>query len=239
MSKGSLINFTNPKSPTAEAYRTLRTNLQFLSQEKIVKSLLITSACPGEGKSTTVGNLAISMAQTGKKVLIVDCDLRKPQQHHVFNLNNEEGLSNLLIGELYLERVIQETHVPGVKVITTGPLPPNPAELLGSKTMGDLMEKFKDEAEVVIFDTPPVVAVTDAAVVAAQVDGVVLVISSGATKIELVKKAKELLVNVKANILGVVLNKVAGSGQGYYYYYYTDEGKKKKKKKNSSPAQGK
>lgn len=238
MSEGNIINFANPKSPTAEAYRTLRTNLQFIFQEKSIKSLMVTSACPGEGKSTTVANLALSVAQTGKKVLIVDCDLRKPQQHRIFNLDNEEGLSNLLIGELYPERVIKETHFSGVKVMTAGPLPPNPAELLGSQAMGQLMNSLKNDVELVIIDTPPVVAVTDAAVVAAQVDGIILVISAGATKIELIKKAKELLSNVKANILGVVLNKMAVVGQGYYYYY-TDEGQKKKKRKSPSSAKEK
>lgn len=226
----SLITLEHIKSPISEAYRMLRTNIQFVSVDSGIRKIMITSACPVEGKSFTVANLAVCMAQSGKSVLVVDADLRKPTQHKLFGVENGEGLS-VALTEVQAQNpdfksYIRETDVPGVRVITAGPTPPNPAELLGSKIMKHFIEVLSEQFDVIIFDTPPIVAVTDAAILAQEVDGVILVLASGKVKKEYAKRAKELLDQVGAKLLGAVLNKVEMKASEYSYYnYYEGLGK--------------
>ncbi|AGK95911.1 CpsD/CapB family tyrosine-protein kinase [Clostridium pasteurianum] len=227
-----LIVKDNPKSPISEAYRTLRTNIQFSSFDNKLDTILVTSSGPNEGKTVTSSNLALSMAEIGKKVLLIDCDLRKPSIHKKFNLSNNKGLSNLLIGQLKFDEVAQKYN-DNMCILTSGTVPPNPSEMLGSKKMGQFLDEAKKIFDFIILDTPPVVAVTDAQLLSTMVGGVLLVVAAGQAEISAVEKAKELLNNVKANIVGVVLNKsevTGGKKYGYYYYYY-GEGKSKKGKK--------
>ena len=234
MAVEKLITFHTPKSPIAEAYRVLRTNIQFSSLDKPIKSLLVTSAGPSEGKSLTVSNLGVAFAQSGLKVLIIDCDMRKPKQHKHFEVNNGNGLSNILIGELSLSDGLHDVGIEGLKLIPTGPIPPNPAELLGSQRMKDFIAELYGMFDIILVDTPPVVPVTDAALMAANVDGVLLVVASGEAKIEMTQKAKELLLNVNARIIGTILNMVDVEGEDYYYYYYYGgEGGKNRSKSKS------
>jgi protein-tyrosine kinase len=215
----SLITIEDPKSPISEQYRTIRTNVQFSFVDKTMRSLMVTSAGPGEGKSTTTANLAIVFAQQGKKVLLIDADLRKPTVHYTFRLNNYTGLTNVLTNSAPLLPSCQETSVENLYVLTSGPIPPNPAELLSSKAMEQCMQQLYNEFDLLIFDTPPVLAVTDSQILANQCDGTILVIESGGTEIEAAVKAKELLEAANAKLLGVVLNKRKHREGGYYYYY--------------------
>lgn len=233
MSKYKLIVQTNPKSPISEAYRTLRTNIQFSSLDKSIKTIVVTSAGPGEGKTTSVTNLAITMAHSGSKVLLIDGDLRKPELHRIFEISKEIGLTSVLVSELdYKERVVP-TYIRGLEVLPVGVIPPNPSELLASKKMKQLLNDVKQDYDFILIDTPPAAVVTDASILAAAVDGVILVCASGQIAIDEVGRAKELLENVKANIIGVILNKISvnrkGYSQYYYYHYYGGE----------SPARGK
>lgn len=218
--KRTLITVENSKSPISESYRTLRTNIQFASVDSDLKTIMVTSSGPAEGKSTTIANLAVVMGQSEKKVLLIDGDLRKPTVHHTFDLINRKGLSTYLAGQDRLEDVIQKTGQPHVDIITSGPIPPNPAELLNSKAMARFLEEVARQYDQVLIDTPPVIAVTDAQVLASKVDGVILVVNAGKTNKDIVVKAKQQLEHVKANILGVVLNKKEMKGDSYYYYYY-------------------
>jgi protein-tyrosine kinase len=215
----SLITVQDPKSPISEQYRTIRTNVQFSFVDKTMRSLMITSAGPSEGKSTTTANLAVTFAQQGKKVLLIDADMRKPTVHYTFRLNNIIGLTNVLTQSTVLLSAYQETEIDNLFVLTSGPIPPNPAELLASKAMETLLEEAYKHFDLVIFDTPPVLAVTDAQILANKCDGTVLVVSSGKTEIEAAVKAKELLLSANAKLLGVVLNRKKQQ-QGQYYYYY-------------------
>jgi len=216
----SLITFEQTKSPISEAYRTLRTNVQFTGVDSKTKKIMITSSGPREGKSTTIANLAVSIAQSGKSVLVIDADMRNPTQHKLFGLSNAEGLSVSLVQDQGCQAYIKETAVPGVSVLTGGPIPPNPAELVGSKRMKKLIEEVSKQFDVVLIDTPPIIAVTDAAIIAQEVDGVILVIASGEVNKEFAQRAKEQLDKVGAKILGAVLNKADMKTSDYYYYYY-------------------
>lgn len=213
----SLIALHDPRSPAAEAYRTLRTNIRFSSLDKPLQTLLATSTAPDEGKSTTLANLAITMAQAEQRVLLVDCDLRRPTLHTLFGLPNESGLTNLILAEVDEPLPVQETGVPGLHLLTSGPLPPRPADILGSRRMENVIARLRSEADVILFDTPPVIAVTDAAVLAAKVDGVLLVLQAGRTRRDRARQARQILEKVKANIIGVVLNN-AQREQSYSYY---------------------
>lgn len=221
MKKQTIMAYENPKSPVAEAYRTLRTNIQFSCIDKKVKTIVVTSAGPGEGKSTVASNLAVSITQADKKVLFIDCDLRKPKIHTFFRMRNGEGLTNILVKDLdYKEAINKINYIENFHVLTAGPIPPNPSELLGSKKMKGFIEKVKDEYDMVILDAPPVGMVTDAAILSTIVDGTIFVCAVGEANIEATKVAKNLLDKVNANILGVVLNKVPVKGGGYYKYHY-------------------
>lgn len=228
----SLITIEQSKSPISEAYRTLRTNVQFTSVDSKTKKIMITSSGPREGKSTTVANLAVSIAQAGKSLLVIDADLRNPTQHKLFELGNFEGLSSFLVSDQESCDFIKETKVPGVKVLTGGPIPPNPAELVGSQRMKRLINEVSAQFDVVLIDTPPIIAVTDAAIIAQEVDGVILVLASGEVNKEYALRAKEQLDKVGAKILGAVLNKAdMNTSEHYYYYYYHGSDAPKKKGK--------
>jgi non-specific protein-tyrosine kinase len=202
----SLIALRDPRSPASEAYRTLRTNLMFSSLDKPLRTLLVTSSASEEGKSTTVANLAVIMAQAEQRVILADCDLRRPRLHTLFDLSNEQGLTTVILEQGESPLPLQETAIPGLSLLASGPLPPRPADLLGSKRMERLIERLKAEADIVLFDTPPVTAVTDAAVLATRLDGALLVFQAGQTRRERAREARRLLEKVKANIVGVVLN---------------------------------
>lgn len=195
----------HPKSPVVEAFRTLRTNLQFLDFEGHLKSLGITSALPGEGKSTVAANLAVAIAQAGRSAVLVDADLRRPELHRIFGVANRVGLTNLLVDGAG-EEALQSTKVDGLRLLTSGPLPPNPAELLSSPEMERVIALLGSSADVVIYDTPPATAVTDAAVLGAKIDGMLLVLRLGKAPRDAVMRAKKLLENANVRVLGVVAN---------------------------------
>lgn len=218
--RDALITVADPKSPIAEAYRTVRTNLQFVNVDQAKKTVLVTSAAPGEGKSTTTANLGVSMAMGGVKTLLVDSDLRRPTLHKLFGLSNAAGLSSVLADQAPLGRGLHDTQLPNLSVLTSGPIPPNPAEMLASKRMHDTVEQLAGQYDMVFFDSPPVISVSDSMVLASLVDGVVLVVRAGAFPNEVVRNAKAQLESVKANFLGVVLNSVDLRRDGYYYRYY-------------------
>jgi len=213
----TLITLSDPRSPISEAYRTLRTNLSFSSLDEPIKTLVVTSPTPDEGKSTTIANLAVTMAQGGRKTILVDCDLRRPSLHTFFNCQPEPGLTNLLLDK-DSEPSLQETEVDDLFLLSSGPLPPNPADLLGSKRMDHIISKLGDVADIVLFDAPPVIAVTDATILGAKVDGVLLVISAGRTKREHAQRAKDMLEKANVRIVGAALtNAPKDSSIGGYY----------------------
>jgi protein-tyrosine kinase len=217
--KRSLITYINPRSPVSEQYKTIRTNIQFSSTDQEIRSIVVTSSGPGEGKSTTVANLAVVFAQQGKKTLLIVGDLRKPTVHYTFNLDNTRGLTNILTKQNDLSHTIQASGIDNLSVLVTGPIPPNPAELLGSQTMKEMITSALESFDMILFDTPPVLAVTDAQILANQCDGTILVVKSGQTQIDGTIKAKELLVSANGKLLGVVLNQKKLKDSQYYYYY--------------------
>jgi capsular exopolysaccharide synthesis family protein len=214
-----LVTKSNPKSPISEQYKTIRTNINFSSVDREMRSVMVTSSGPGEGKSTTVANLAVVFAQEGKKVLLVDSDMRKPTAHYTFNLPNTFGLTSVLTKQKTLPEVVHTSEVSNLDILTCGPIPPNPAELLSSRAMNHFLGEVYTQYDFVIFDTPPVLAVTDAQVLANQCDGTILVISSGTTEIDRAVKAKEVLETTKTKLLGGVLNNRELKDTNYYYYY--------------------
>lgn len=215
----SLITHSNSKSPISEQYRTLRTNIQFSSLDEEMQTIMVTSPGPGEGKSTTISNLAVVMAQQGKRILLVDTDLRKPTAHHTFRQTNTRGLTNVLTRQMTVEEAIRETEIEHLSILPSGPVPPNPSELLGSKAMEQLIKNLTMEFDTILFDCPPILAVTDAQIMANVCQGVVLVVKSGGTEIEEAVQAKERLETVNAKLLGVVLNDKMMKEGPYYYYY--------------------
>ena len=218
--KRKLISKYNPKSPISEQYRTIRTNIQFAGVDREIRTIMVTSSNPGVGKSTTAANLAVVFSQQGKRTLLVDADMRKPTVHYTFNLNNTIGLTNVLTRKMELMEAVNITDDKNLFVLPSGPIPPNPAELLGSKRMKDTMEDIQKEFDIVIMDTPPVLAVTDAQIIANYCDGTVLVVSSGNTEIDNAQKAKEVLSNTSTKLLGAVLNQKKVNKENQYYYYY-------------------
>lgn len=217
--KRKLITSQNPKSPISEQYRTIRTNIQFSSIDQEIKKIVVTSSGPGEGKSTTVANLAVVFAQQGKKVLLIDSDLRKPTVHYTFNFTNTFGLTNVLTRQSKLQDVIKESMEKNLYILTSGPIPPNPAELLSSRAMEHFLEEIEEEFDIILFDSPPLLAVTDGQILASKCDGTILVVGSGKTETDQAVKSKELLKAANSHILGVVLNGKKMESSNYYYYY--------------------
>lgn len=207
-----------PKSIAAESYRTLRTNIQYSSFDKPYQTIVVTSSEPGEGKSTTSGNLALCLAQGEKKVILIDCDLRKPSIHKKFKISNIAGLSDVIIGKEEITDVVHRYNK-NLLILTSGKIPPNPSEMLSSKAMNNLLERLKREFDYIILDTPPVQAVTDSQILSTKVDGTILVVRAEKTKGDSVNNAVSLLKKVNANIIGTVLNGVCTDRNKYYYYY--------------------
>lgn len=226
-----LITVLDPRSPISEGYRILRTNIQFSACDNKVKIIYVTSALPGEGKSTTAANLAITFAQSGCKTILVDCDLRKPNVHREFDITNKSGLSNLLIKEEGIDETIYQSEIENLHILTSGIKPPNPSELLASHKMQNFVATLGKYYDIVILDAPPVAVVTDAQIISQYSDGGILVVAAGESDRSIIVKAKQLLEKVNSKILGVVLNKVDSKrGKGkYYYYYYDSDGTKTKR----------
>ena len=219
----------DPKSIAAESYRVLRTSLEYSSIDKELKSIVVTSSEPGEGKSTVAGNLASIIAQNNKKVIIIDCDLRRPTIHKKFGISNSIGLTEYIIGKNDLNNVIQILNE-NFSVITSGRIPPNPSEILSSKSMENLLKALSVCYDYVILDTPPLTAVTDAQILAGKCDGTILVVRAESTSKESIIKAYKELEKVRAHVLGSVLNGRKGNNK---IYYYAEDNKKKKLKVRS------
>lgn len=213
-----------PKSISAESYKTLRTNIQYSSFDKEIRTIVVTSSEPGEGKSTVSGNLAFAFAQSDKRTIVIDCDLRKPSLHKKFRISNTSGLSDVLIGKVKVDEAVH-SYANNLDVLTSGKLPPNPSEMLGSKTMENLIKALKENYDIIVLDSTPLQAVTDAQILSTKADGTVLVVRAGRTKRDSAIQAKSLLDKVGANIVGVVLNGVDNTRRKYYYYYGHDEDK--------------
>ncbi len=217
MTQPDLITLKDPRSSASEAYRTLRTNLIFTSLNEPLKTLVITSPAPQEGKSTALANLAVTLAQNGKQTIIVDCDLRRPCQHTIWNVDQEPGLTSTVLDGLAGPPLL-DVGVENLRLVPAGPLAPNPADFLGSAHMESLIENLKARADFVLFDAPPVLAVTDAALLSSRVDGTLLVIRAGTTRREDAERAKELLGQLNVRVVGAVLTNapVDTRMDGYY-----------------------
>ena len=215
-----LIVHNLPKSPISEAYRGIRTNLLFANVDKNVKTILVTSATSGEGKTTTLCNLAMTLADLGHKVIVIDCDLRKPRIHKFLEVSNQAGLTDVLLRDVahsqFLHRGVHEN----LSVLTSGRIPRNPSELLNSNAMKLFLETLKQEYDYILIDTPPVLPVTDTVIMSTYIDRVVMVCASGIVDVDHAKKAKDTLEKVGAQIMGVVINKFPINGKKYQYYYY-------------------
>lgn len=207
-----------PKSIAAESYRTLRTNIQYSSFDKDYKTIVITSSEPGEGKSTTAGNLALSLAEADKKVILIDCDLRKPSIHKKFKISNKKGLSDVIVEKISITEVAHK-YSENLTILTSGKIPPNPAEMLGSNAMISMLEALKKVFDYIVLDTPPVLAVADAQILSTKADGTILVVRAQKTKRASVHNSVDLLKKVNANLIGTVLNGLESTRNNYYYYY--------------------
>ena len=227
----SLITFLEPNAIVSEAYRMLRTSLHYINIEEKNKTIMLTSPNENEGKTTTIANLAVTIAQTNKKVLLIDCDLRKPNIHKLLNIDNTVGLSNIITENLEYKEAIQSTHYhKKLSIITSGSILPDPSPLFQSNSMRDFLEKTKEEFDIVLIDSPPINLVSDGAILSKLVDGVVVIISSKETKIESAKDAIGTLNKIKANIIGILLTKVKLPKKAKYYMYTSDGSKKLGKK---------
>ncbi|MBS4172938.1 CpsD/CapB family tyrosine-protein kinase [Bacillus sp. FJAT-49736] len=215
----SLVAYYKPQSYITEQYRLLKNNIQFSSVDEEIKSIVITSPEPGDGKTTTSANLAIVLAQQGKKVILVDADLRKPSIHYCFNSSNLHGLTNVLTKEISLQSAILKTHIHHLEILTSGPIPPNPSELLESKAMEMILFQLQESYDFVVIDTPPILAVSDSQILANKCDGVILVVSSGKTRKDAAWKSKNILLRANSRLIGVVMNgMVQERGEDYYQY---------------------
>lgn len=212
-----LVTITDPRSPVSEAYRSLRANLSFYSLDKPLRTLMVTSPAAGEGKSTTIANLAVTMAQSGRRTIVVDTDLRRPALHELFGGQMSPGLTDAMMaaaGDLPL----QKTAVENLWLLSSGPKPPNPADLLGAERMAQIIAQLTEQADIVLFDAPPVMAAADAAILGARVDGVLLVIQAGKTRRDHSERARETLEKSRAHVVGAALtNAPKDSSMGGYY----------------------
>jgi len=217
-----IIVHNHPKSSISEAYRAIRTNIEFANIDKNIRTILVTSTTPGEGKTTTLANIAATMTQNGERVLVIDCDMRKPRVHKLFGISNKKGLADMLRKEHNYVDYIQRVEDLNLDVLTAGKIPTNPSELLHSNAMKNLITALKEEYDYIFLDTPPVTPVTDATILSGYIDGVILVVASGTVDIDLTKRAVQSMTKVGANILGVVINKmkVESAKQYQTYYYY-------------------
>lgn len=219
---GVLVTAAEPRSQIAEAYRVLRANLEFTEGDEPARTLIVTSSGPGEGKSTTAANLAVVLAQSGKRTILVDADLRRPSLHQMFNQPNDRGFTSVLLrmDGAKLADCIAATDIEGLFLLPSGPLPPNPADLLGSRQMANLVEDFKEQADIVIFDCPPLLAVADTSLLARYCDAAVLVVLADTTHGRALQRATEQIVQSGIRLVGVVLNRVSSAADGYYHSYY-------------------
>ena len=208
-----------PRSLSAEAYRSLRTSIKFSSSDKLIKTIVVTSSLIGEGKSTVVGNLAYSLNQDGSRVLVIDCDLRKPSIHENFLLSNEKGLTDILVGKSDLKSVTKKIE-DSLFLITAGTIPPNPAEILGSKEMEDLIKELSINFDYIILDTPPILPVSDTLLLASKADATLIVVKARKTKEKIVKESYSKLVEARANVIGTILNESDKSLDNKYYVNY-------------------
>ena len=216
----SIISYNDPKSVISEQYRAIRTNIEYSNVDQNTKTILVTSSDKNEGKTTTVSNLAVSFANLNKKVLIIDCDLRNPSIHKMFKLNNIYGLTDILAKDRAVDKCIQETELKNLYVLTAGATPPNPAEILSSEKMKNLIEDLKNIYDYIFIDTPPIGLVTDAGVLSSFIDGVVLVVKSESVEKKYLEETKKKLDAVDARILGAILNSYKSEQKDYNYYSY-------------------
>jgi tyrosine-protein kinase Etk/Wzc len=220
--KRRLITREDPRSPVSESYRSLRTSLLYTDIDKQTKSILVSSAGPGEGKTTTVANMAITYANLGKKTLLIDTDLRRPVLHKVLDLSKEPGITDYLAGyKADFNSLIKKTDIENLHVVTSGIIPPNPSELLGSSKMSELVRSLEESWDMILFDSPPLVAVTDATMISKEIDKIVIVVKVGQTDKKAFEHTVNSLKNVNSPIGGIVLNAVTqNNSYGSYYYYY-------------------
>lgn len=218
-----LVIIDEPKSPVSEQFRTIRTNITYSSIDTEIKSVLFTSATPNAGKSTTAANVAVAYAQSGKKTLILDADLRRPTMHYTFEMNNQRGLSTAIVNEMEVEEMVRPTDIDNLDVITSGPIPPNPSELIASNKMAQFFKILTLQYDMVIVDSPPILAVTDGQLLSKLVDGTIMVTDVEQNNRDVLTQAKELLHKADASITGVVLNNKKMDTDNNYYYYYGSE----------------
>lgn len=236
-----IVTLTHPRSPISEAYRVLRTNLRFSGIENPSGALLITSSGPSEGKSTTAANLATTIAQSGKRVVLMDCDLRRPSLHNLFNVSNDLGLTELFLDDAPdMDRVLKQTAVPGLRLLTSGTIPPNPSEMLDSKRMTEILAALRSQSDMVVIDSPPTLVVADASILGSRCSGAILVVDSGKTRVDVARRALDTLKQANVKVLGTVINKLstrrtAGYGYRYYNYYGTKTAPSKTGKTAKTP----
>ncbi|MFQ8632104.1 MAG: CpsD/CapB family tyrosine-protein kinase [Intestinibacter bartlettii] len=222
---GKITSLEKPQSNISEAYRTIRTGIEFSNLDKDLKIICITSSKKDEGKTTVLSNLGVSFAKIDKKVLLIDADLRNPSISKMFDTSNTQGLMDILLGKKNIQDCVKKTKQENLYILTGGTIPPNPAEVLSSKKMSEFIESIKDEYDYIFIDSPPVGVVSDASIISAYSDGVIFVVGANEVDSNLAKIAKERLDSVKANIVGVILNKFKTDTNSEYYNYYYNENK--------------
>ncbi|MDY2884048.1 MAG: CpsD/CapB family tyrosine-protein kinase [Romboutsia timonensis] len=227
-----VITLENPQSNISEAYRSIRTGIEFSNLDKNLKIICVTSSKQDEGKTTVISNLGVSFAKLDKKVLLIDGDLRNPSINRIFGLKNSQGLMDILLGTKDINQCIKLTKQENLYILTGGIIPPDPSEVLSSKKMGEFLEGIRDKYDYIFIDTPPIGIVSDASIVSSYSDGVIFVVGANEVDATLAKMAKERLEAINANIIGVILNKYKTNiNSEYYSYYYRSDNEKVKKKK--------
>ncbi|MCR1871672.1 polysaccharide biosynthesis tyrosine autokinase [Mammaliicoccus lentus] len=218
-----LVTFNKPKAVISEKFRGIRTNIMFSSADNDIQTVVFTSEKPAAGKSTISANVAITYAQAGYKTLLIDGDMRKPSQHYLFNTSNIDGLSNLILKRSDYSKAIHKTKIINLDLLTSGPVPPNPSELIGSENLLKIMNELEEIYDYIIIDTPPVITVTDAQLFSEIAQNVVYVVDTQSNDRNVVKKGKELIEKTGAKILGIVLNKSVEENNSSYYNYYGED----------------